>query len=144
MDIRQQMETINACICRQTELYGEWAKRHGMSYNTVMILYALDRERARTQKEIAEGWMIPKQTVHTVVKDLERQGYVTFEAGRDQKEKNICFTPAGKALVEQHMRELYDIEERAMTAMGPDLCQALVAGNLAFTEAFAQGVRYGS
>ena len=143
MDVLKQIEVLSACICKQTELYGEWAKRHGMNYNTMMILYALDRAGAQTQKEIAEGWMIPKQTVNTVVKDLERQGYLRFENGRNQKEKSICFTPAGKLFVEGHMRELYEIEERTMTAMGPALCDALVSGNRAFTEIFEQEVHRG-
>ena len=37
------------------------------------------------QKEIAKTWLIPKQTVNTVVKELERQGYVFFQTGKKGK-----------------------------------------------------------
>ena len=79
MTAREQNEIICTCICRQTELYGEWARCHGMSYNTMMTLYALDLRDGVTQKEITEGWLLPKQTVHTVVKELERRGYVRLD-----------------------------------------------------------------
>ena len=41
-----------------------------------MTLYALDQDEGCTQKEIAKTWLIPKQTVNTVVKELERQGFL--------------------------------------------------------------------
>ena len=75
MNARQQVEQMCVCLCRQEALYGEWAKAHGMSYNTVMTLYALAQARGCTQKQIAEEWLIPKQTVNTIVKELERQGF---------------------------------------------------------------------
>lgn len=141
--MRKQMEIINACISRQSELYGQWARRHGMSRSTLMILYALDREHARTQQEIADWWMLPKQTVHTVVKELERQGLVRLGAGRDQKEKVLVLTPEGQGFVKERMEPLYQAEERALTAMGPALIQAYVQGTQAFTGALAEEVQRG-
>ncbi|MEI3306811.1 MAG: helix-turn-helix domain-containing protein [Dysosmobacter sp.] len=68
-----------------------------MSFHTALTLYALDQDGGCTQKQIAENWMIPKQTVNTVVKDLERRGYVSLRAGRDQKEKLVLY-PGGTGL----------------------------------------------
>ena len=143
MNARQQVEQMCVCLCRQEALYGEWAKAHGMSYNTIMTMYALDQARGCTQKQIAEEWLIPKQTVNTIVKELERQGYVQFEAGRDLKEKLVRFTEAGQAYAEGYLRELYQIEERAMESLGEELRQAMVEGTQAFTDAFAREVRRG-
>ncbi len=63
MELHAKMEQLNTCICKMTELYRTWAKRHGMSYNTMMTLYALGQSRKCTQKQIADEWLIPKQTV---------------------------------------------------------------------------------
>ncbi|MEI3362771.1 MAG: helix-turn-helix domain-containing protein [Oscillospiraceae bacterium] len=82
MTIRQQMKLLCTCLCRQDELYAAVSKRHGLSYHTAMTLYALDQDEGCTQKEIAKTWLIPKQTVNTVVKELERQGYVFFQTGK--------------------------------------------------------------
>lgn len=142
MTAREQNEIICTCICRQTELYGEWARRHGMSYNTMMTLYALDQRDGITQKEITEGWLLPKQTVHTVVKELERLGYVRFGTGRDKKEKRIFFTDEGHAYARERLGDLYALEDRALEAIGAQAAQAVVTGQLAFTAAFEQEVRH--
>ena len=143
MNLRQQMETLCTCLCRQTELYRIWARQHGMSYNTMMTLYALKQDRRCSQKQIAEEWMIPKQTVNTVVKDLERRGSVRFAPGRDQKEKRVCFTEQGKAYAEAALEELCRMEDRALERMGPELCRQLVDSNLAFAAALESEVRCG-
>lgn len=142
MTIRQQIEQMYTYMCRQEALYGEWAKRRGISYHTMMTLYALDQEQPCTQKQIAEEWMVPKQTVNTIVKNLERQGYLVFTAGRDQKEKLISFTEAGRAYARQYLGELYEREERAMEAIHEPLRQALLEGMRIFTEAFAWEVHH--
>lgn len=143
MDIRQQMEQLCACFCRQEELYGEWAKAHGMSYNEAMTLYALDLGRPCTQKQISQEWMIPKQTLNTIVKDLERQGYVCFEEQPGRREKLVGFTQAGRAYAQEHLRELYQMEERAMAALSEDMRRAVVEATQTFTDAFAREVRGG-
>lgn len=143
MDIRQQMEQLCACFCRQEELYGEWAKAHGMSCNEVMTLYALDLGRPCTQKQISQEWLIPKQTLNTIVKALERQGYVYFELQPGKREKLVRFTEAGRAYAREHLEELYQMEERAMETLSGDLRQAIIEGTQAFTDAFAREVRGG-
>ena len=120
MTIRQQMKLLCTCLCRQDELYAAVSKRHGLSYHTAMTLYALDQDEGCTQKEIAKTWLIPKQTVNTVVKELERQGYVFFQTGK--KEKQVRFTEA---------------------AMGEARFREMVEANRAFTEAFAREVQHG-
>lgn len=144
MNTRQQMETICACTCRLNELYGDWARQHGMSYNTMMVLYALDRAQAVTQRQIAAEWLIPKQTVNTVVKELERQGRVSFAAGRDQKEKLVSLTEQGKTFAAERLGDLYALEDRALASLGPGVRQALVEANLAFAGAFAREVGHGA
>ena len=141
MNLRQQLEIITACICRVTELYGDWARQRGMSYNLLMTLYAISQNQPCTQRQIAREWMIPKQTVNTIVKDLERQGFVSFASGRDQKEKLVRFTPDGQTYAAGILEELYQMEDRVMERMGPKLCQALVDSNAAFARALADEVR---
>lgn len=143
MDLREQMKVVSACNCRITELYREWARKNGISYNTLMILYALRQEGPHTQIKIAEEWMLPKQSVHSVVKDLERQGLVYLASGRDQKEKVVCFTPEGCEYADRVLEKLYEMEDRVMLRMGAETCQYLVDGNVAFAQALADEVLHG-
>lgn len=144
MTIREEIEILNACINRQSELLGEWARRNGMSRSTVMVLYALDRDHAGTQKEIADWWLLPKQTVHSVVKALERQELVELSAGRDQKEKRVRLTRAGERFVADRMQSLYEREERALESLAPDLREGLVRGSQTYTQALEREIRHGS
>ncbi len=140
MTVRQQMKELCSCLFRQDELYATLARRHGMSFHTALTLYALDQDEGCTQKQIAENWLIPKQTVNTVVKDLERRGYVSLRAGRDQKEKLVDLTPAGRAFAAPCLQEIYELEDRAVDAMGQERFREMVEANTAFTRAFAREV----
>ena len=130
MTVRQQMKELCSCLCRQDELYATLARRHGMSFHTALTLYALDQDGGCTQK----------QTVNTVVKDLERRGYVSLRAGRDQKEKLVDLTPAGRAFAAPCLQEIYELEDRAVDAMGQERFREMVEANTAFTRAFAREV----
>lgn len=141
MNQREQIELLDTCMCRLTELYGEWAKQHGISYNTMNILYSLNKGTGCTQKQIAEEWMIPKQTVNSTVKNLERNGYICFETAEGKKEKRILLTETGKAYADHCLKGLYEIEDRSMGKIGERMRNALVESSLAYTEAFEKELR---
>lgn len=117
MTIREQMKLFCTCLCRQDELYAAAAKRRGLSFHTLITLYALDQDEGSTQSQLAKTWMIPKQTLNTVIKELERQGYVSLRTGKDQKEKLVFFTPEGRDFAADSLRELYAMEDGAVGAM---------------------------
>lgn len=141
MELRAKMEQLNTCICKMTELYRTWAKRHGMSYNTMMTLYALGQLRKCTQKQIADEWLIPKQTVNTVIKELERLGYISFEPLPGSKQKVVCLTESGRAYADSCLHELYEMEARALRSLGQPLTDIFVQCNLAFVERLDEEVR---
>lgn len=141
MELRAKMEQLNTCICKMTELYRTWAKRHGMSYNTMMTLYALGQSRKCTQKQIADEWLIPKQTVNTIIKELERLGYIRFEPLPGSKQKVVCLTESGRAYADSCLHELYEVEARALRSLGQPLTDIFVQCNLAFVERLDEEVR---
>ncbi len=141
MELRAKMEQLNTCICKMTELYRTWAKRHGMSYNTMMTLYALGQSRKCTQKQIADEWLIPKQTVNTIIKELERLGYIRFEPLPGSKQKVVCLTESGRAYADSCLHELYEVEARALRSLGQPLTDIFIECNLAFVERLDEEVR---
>ena len=120
MNAMDKLRQYNAYLSKINALYHEWAKKHGMSYNMMMTLYALDENDDWAQKQIAEEWLIPKQTVNTVVKDLERRGYLCCETRAHSKEKTVKLTPAGKAFAKECMQGLYEAETRCLLALGEE------------------------
>nr|WP_297177340.1 helix-turn-helix domain-containing protein [uncultured Agathobaculum sp.] len=141
MELRAKMEQLNTCVCKMTELYRTWAKRHGMSYNTMMTLYALGQSRKCTQKQIADEWLIPKQTVNTIIKELERLGYIRFEPLPGSKQKVVCLTEPGRAYADSCLHELYKMESRALRSLGQPLTDIFIECNLAFAERLEEEVR---
>lgn len=141
MELRAKTEQLNTCICKMTELYRTWAKRHGMSYNTMMTLYALGQSRKCTQKQIADEWLIPKQTVNTIIKELERLGYIRFEPLPGSKQKVVCLTESGRAYADSCLHELYEMEARALRSLGQPLTDIFIECNLAFVERLDEEVR---
>lgn len=144
MNTREQMQKLNAAICQITALYGEWARQHGVTYNTIEVLCALDQTQPCAQSRISRERNLPKQTVHTIVKELERRGWVCFAAGRDQKEKLLSFTPEGRRCAGALLEEMYELEDRTMKAMGPALWQAMLDGTLSFAGELCREVRRGT
>lgn len=123
MNYRQQMNLITGHINKITQLYYDCAKLNGISYNTMMILAALRNTSPCTQKHIAEGWGLPKQSVNTIVKKLHNDGYIEFSQGRNNKEKLLAFTDKGKAFANGILQPVLAMEERILQRIGEKECQ---------------------
>lgn len=135
--IRKQIEAVTSAISRTNEIYGRWAKKQGLNYTSLMILYTMHRKENCTQKQICDEWLIPKQTVNTVCLELKERGYLTFETIPNNKRgKIIKFTDSGRSYADKLLNPLYDIEERAMQKMGEEMCEWLVKSNEQFCEIF--------
>ena len=99
-------------------VYEEWAKSHGMSANSLLILEAL-YDGICTQKEISQKWCIPKQTINTILKDLEAQGYLELTAmAQDKRNKQIELTSKGKLFVDRIITQVQEKELYVIRQMG--------------------------
>ena len=73
----EQLNKYYAVWQEYNYVYEEWAKAHGLSVNSLLVLCAVhDGREGCTQKKISQRWLIPKQTVNMVFKDFERRGLV--------------------------------------------------------------------
>lgn len=120
MNYRQQMDNIAVHITSITQLYHECAKLQGMSYNTLMVLGALRHKQNCTQKQIAQQWGLPKQSVNTIIKKLQAEQYVELLEGRNKKEKLLIFTDKGNAYADKVLQPIMNMEERALQRMGEE------------------------
>lgn len=115
--LREELRRYYATWREMDLVYEEWAKERGLSVNMVWVLYALCEERTvHTQKEIGQRWLIPKQTVNTILKDLALRGWVTAQPlPEDRRNKRIDLTPEGRRFAEGVVGAL---EERELYVMG--------------------------
>ena len=99
-------------------IYEKWAKLHGMSANSLLIFQSL-YDGTCTQKEISQKWCIPKQTINTILKDLEAQGYLKLIAMKqDKRNKQIELTSEGKMFVNMIITQIQEKELHIIQQMG--------------------------
>ena len=87
--------------------------------------------------------LLPKQTIHTVVQELEQAGYLEKVSVSGRKEKPLRLTESGKRYTADKLGGLYRAEERAAAAMGTEQF-AMVEMTRKFTDSFEKEIRNGA
>ena len=121
---------------QQFALYDEYAKRHGMLMNTLLVLnvlfYAKD---GMTQAEICKRTFQSKQTVNSIIRNLWTVHYVTIsEMPKDRRNKMVEMTEAGRAYCEKVVRHITWAEDAAMAMFTPEEQKRLIGLSRTFTE----------
>lgn len=144
MKLRKQIKLVNSALSNTLDLYRIWAKRNHISYNALIALYTLDDYGSCTQKQICQWWALPKQTVHGILADFEKQGYITTSVSSENKrERLICFTEEGKRYAESILLPLYKMEETAMDKLGEEQREQLIRSNSAYYELLKEELEHG-
>lgn len=121
-DFMEQLNRYYAVWQEYNNAYEMWAKEHGLSSNSLLVLSAISEgEDDCTQKKISERWLIPKQTVNMILKDFEARGLVKLKPmSEDKRNKVIKLTAAGKRYADKIISELRKAELYAVEEMGID------------------------
>ena len=120
----------------QFALYDEYAKRHGMSMKTLLVVNVLFyAKEGMTQKEICQRTFRSKQTVNLIIKNLLADGYVTAaEMPEDKRNKIVRMTDAGRAYCEKVVRHITWAEDTAMSLFTPEEQKQLIDLSRTFTK----------
>ena len=118
-------------------VYENLAKKYGLNYNSLMVLYTLYEIDVCTQKTVSQRYLIPKQTVHSILKEFEKKGYIYFEPYPGSKrEKIIKLTHEGHIFADTIIEKVNYIEEKTMENIGSKTCCALVESTMTHCEEF--------
>lgn len=120
----------------QFALYDEYAKRHGMSMKTLLVLNALFYTKdGMTQTEVCQRTFQSKQTVNLIVKNLLAEAYVTVtEVPENKRNKIVRMTEAGRAYCGQVVRHITWAEDTAMSLFSPEEQKNLIDLSRTFTK----------
>lgn len=137
---------INSAWSKSTALYVKAAAALHIGYPEMMVLYALETEGNLTQKQIAENYGMQKQTVNTVVRSLDKRGFVLLTAGKtDRREKIVSLTDSGKAYARPLLEPLRNAEDKIYRMIGEDrlrvMAETLELFNLLFERELNGGFR---
>lgn len=136
----EQLNQYYAVWQEYNYVYEEWAKAHGLSVNSLLVLCAIhDGGDDCTQKKISQRWLIPKQTINMVFKDFERRGFVElFPLPEDKRNKVIRFTKAGKEYADTIISKLRKAELFAVEEIGIERMKQLNENMALFVKFFSK------
>lgn len=122
-----QIDEIGRLMSGNRQLYEQWAKAHGLNYNTLAVLYGIRCYPDCTQKHICENWGLPKQTVFSVCQQLAQQGWLRFSpAPNDKRGKILLLTDTGLAFARPLIERIRSIEAAIIDAFGHEDMAALI------------------
>ena len=109
-------------------IYESWAKERGLSYYELLVLLSLVEEGdGTTSRDLCEHWVLPKQTVHSILRNFIQRSWVVMDAdGRDRRSKRIQLTEMGRKRGEEISQALLEREAVVWAAMGESDGRALV------------------
>ena len=139
-DFMEQLNKYYAIWQEYNYMYEEWAKAHGLSVNSLLVLCAIhDGGDDCTQKKISQKWMIPKQTINMVFKDFEHRGFVKlFPMSEDKRKKVIRFTKIGKEYADAIISELRKVELFTIEEIGIERMKQLNENMDLFVKIFSK------
>lgn len=145
MEVREQIKLVNAALSNTLDLYRTWAKKYDLSYNALVVLYTLDEYKTCTQKQICEWWALPKQTVHGILLDLDKKGYLIMtENAENKRERLVSFTESGSEFASSILKQLHQMEERVMEKLGEEKRDRLIECNTEYYELLKEEIKHGS
>lgn len=84
-------------------------------------MYALNDGNPHTQIEISNDWELPKTTVNTVIKDIQKDGYVELVPIKGKRrEMSIILTESGKAFADNVLSNLYKKEAEVFKSLSSE------------------------
>lgn len=144
MEIREQIKLVNIALSNTLDLYRVWAKKHQLNYNALVILYTLEDYKICTQKQICDFWALPKQTVHGILQELEKKGFITISDNAENKrERLVQFTESGEVYALSVLRQLHEMEENAMRNLGSEQREQLITSNTKYYELLKEEIQNG-
>jgi len=136
----EQLSQYYDAWLQYNNVYEEWAKAHGLSVNCLLVLCAIyDSGDGCTQKKISQQWLIPKQTINMVSKDLQRKGFVELSPlQEDRRNKVIRFTKKGKEYADAIVNALRKAELSVIEEIGMERMQQLNDSMTLFAKLFGK------
>lgn len=121
MNSRSFFYDFGRALYHVDSFYDEFAKQSNVSSALLWVLYALNDGNSHTQIEISNDWELPKTTVNTVIKEIQKNGYVNLIPIKGKRrEMSIVLTENGKKYADMVLADLYKKEAEVYKALSSD------------------------
>ena len=134
------LREYNRIFKAMNEVYRDAALKLGLSNSAFDILYAIyELGDDCLQRDICQTTFIPKQTIHSSIRNLEQEGYLLLTPGRGRS-MHINLTAKGQELLESTIYPMVELEDQAFSCMTPEERQQMLRLNTAYIAALREGV----
>ncbi len=118
MNIEEKTATFCSAWQSLSGIYEDYARKAGVSYNSLYILNAIFSTENCTQKQICDKTLLPKQTVNNVVTSFYKSGYIELrELPENRRIKTIHLTEAGTEYAETLLPHIDEAGRKAMQSL---------------------------
>lgn len=125
--ISNPLKEFNRIYKKTNEIYHDIALRLGLSDSAFDLLYSISElGDGCLQKDICNATCIPKQTIHSSIRQMEKSGYLTLSSGKGRS-MHITLTDLGKNLLERTIYPVMQMEGEAFHCMTDEECQQMLA-----------------
>ena len=122
-------------------IYEDYARKCGISYNSLYILNAVRSIENCTQKQICERTLLPKQTVNNVITAFLKSGYIELrEFPENRRIKTIHLTKKGQEYADTLIPHIHEADCRAMNALTDGQQDALLQLMETYVAAFRKAM----
>lgn len=117
--MEKRLLEFNNIMKESDDIYRCAARSLGLSDSVFWILYTFRMEKEElTLREICNILYQPKQTVHSALKKMEKEGYIQVEGEMDdRRSKGLRLTQKGKRLAEETADKVIALECKAFSGM---------------------------
>lgn len=115
-DLRDSASAMNERYVTLDGLYHTLALRLGLSDSELWILYYLKDNDGCRPRDICREYHLPKQTVDSALKKLERQDVLARET-KTPRDVRITLTAKGRKLVRERILPICEAEVTAIDAL---------------------------
>lgn len=118
-------------------IYEDYARKSGISYNSLYILNAIQQIENCTQKQICEKTLLPKQTVNNVVTAFYKNGYIELrEFPENRRIKTIHLTEKGEQYADKLIPHIHQADKVAMESLTEEQQDTLLSLMDTYVSAF--------
>ncbi len=108
------------------DIYHEAALRLGLSNSAFDIFYAIcELGDGCLQRDICKATFIPKQTVNSSIRNLEKEGYLTLMHGKGRN-MHIYLTERGKEMLKDVIYPVIEVENHSFQGLTKEEGQQLL------------------
>lgn len=120
-EIKKSMEVVYDCWYTSNRFYYLWAKQYGITDLTLFTLLIIYNNKECQQNLISEKLSVPKQTICSVLDNLENKGYIKKKVNNeDKRNKLISLTKKGLTFAEPILKDLEKLDIKMLKCLSEE------------------------